>query len=193
MPALARHEAQETVLSLAFEGRWSHAEMAERVGVSTRTIERWVRAEPFRQRLAELRANLADSLADVAYAAKSARIVGLSQMAESARREYEARPWLREVRPVGTDPDTGEPIMLTNEHFNRDAHAAFRESLNDIAKELGERSNVKISATVEHSLIPTGAARTLADELLAAVRDLPDARERLAATLLMSGDGATES
>lgn len=51
------------------------------------------------------------------------------------------------------------------------------------------RENVKVSGHVEHSLIPTGAARDLADELLAAVRDLPDARERLAATLLREGGG----
>jgi transcriptional regulator with XRE-family HTH domain len=134
MPAPTRHEAKEHVLSLAFEGRWTHAEMAERVSVSTRTIERWTAAEDFRAELARRRANLAESLMGVAYADKASRIVALSQMAESARREYEARPLLEETRmtPMGE---------TTTESFNRDAHEAFRKSLDDIAKELGERTN----------------------------------------------------
>lgn len=182
MPAPKRVEAIETVLSMAFEGRWSHAEMAERVGVSTRTIERWTADADFQQRLDGLRANLAKTLAGVAYADKGQRIVGLSQMAESARREYEARPWLKEVRPT---PD-GE---IVNESFNRDAHAAFRDSLNDIAKELGARStNVKVSGNVEHNLVPSGELKALADELLDAVRAMPEAREALGLRLIASGE-----
>lgn len=56
------------------------------------------------------------------------------------------------------------------------------------AKPQKYREHVTVRGHVEHSVIPTGAARDLADELLAAVRDLPDARERLAATLLNGGD-----
>lgn len=182
MPAPKRYQAQEEVLALAFEGRWSHAEMAQHVTVSARTVKRWLASPAFVQRLAMMRANLAESLSSVAYVDKASRIVGLSQMAESARREYEERPWLKEVRAFGE-------TETTNEHFNRDAHAAFREALNDIAKELGERgSNVKISGGIEHSLVPHGEARALADEILAAVGDMPEARAALSARLLASGE-----
>ena len=141
MPAPTQHKAREMALALAFEGRWTHAEMAERVGVSTRTIERWVTSPEFKQRIAAARANLAESLSETVYADKLSRITGLSQMAEAARREFEARPWLQEVRPT----PNGE---IVNESFNRDAHAAFRDALNDIARELGERSNnLNITAT----------------------------------------------
>jgi len=147
MPAPTRHEAQEQVLALAFEGRWSHAEMAERVHVSSRTIGRWLASPAFKVRIAEARANLAESLAAVVYADKLSRVVGLSQMAESARREYERRPLLVERRPTGRDEETGEQLFMEQEAFNRDAHEAFRKALDDIAKELGERSaNVNVIA-----------------------------------------------
>jgi hypothetical protein len=35
---------------------------------------------------------------------------------------------------------------MTNESFNKDAHAAFRGALDDIAKELGQRTN-KVDVT----------------------------------------------
>lgn len=144
MPAPKRHEAKEQLIALAFEGRWTHEEMAGRVGVSSRTVERWLAEDETKARIAAMRSDLADSLRGVAYADKASRILALSQMAESARREYEARPWLEERRPSGD----GE---IVNESFNRDAHAAFREALNDIAKELGERSsNVHVSATQQN-------------------------------------------
>lgn len=163
--------AREMALKLVFEGRWTQEEIArklveaedaeaadadettteppaaddatkdteaklsERVRISTRTLRRWITHADFQQRLEAMRADLATTLRTVAYADKGQRVVGLSQMAEAARREFEARPWLKEVRP---SPD-GE---ITNESFNRDAHAAFRGALDDIAAELGARKNV---------------------------------------------------
>ena len=189
MPAPERHKAQEAVLALAFEGRWSHAEMAGRVGVSVRTIERWTAAPDFKQRIAAMRANLAESLSGVVYADKASRIVGLSQMAESARREYERRPLLLERRPTYRDEDTGEMLYMEQEAFNRDAHAAFRDALNDIAKELGERStSVKLSGTMQHSLVPQGALAAVADELHDTLLPFPEARAAAAARLLASGE-----
>lgn len=146
MPAIEKAQAKEEVLALAFEGRWTVAEMAQRVTVSTRTIKRWLASQEFKDRIAAQRANLAESLNGVVYADKLSRIIGLSQMAESARREYEARPLLTERRPTGRDHDTGELLVLEQEAFNRDAHAAYREALADIAAELGARKNV-----TEHS------------------------------------------
>lgn len=51
------------------------------------------------------------------------------------------------------------------------------------------RENVKISGSVAHSLVPAGEARQLADELLSAVQDMPDARAALSAKLLGDGSG----
>lgn len=129
-----KHKGATRALNLTFEGRWTHAEIAEKCGVSTRTYEYWLEHPDFAARLDAMRADFAATLRDVAYADKMQRIIGLSQMAESARREYEQRPWLREIRPT---PD-GE---IVNEAFNRDAHAAYRAALDDIAKELGQRTN----------------------------------------------------
>lgn len=145
MPAPDKIKAKEHALRLAFEGRWSHSEMAERVGVSTRTIERWTVAKDFRARLDAMRDDLALALRDVVYADKSRRIMALDAMAESARREYEARPWLKEVRPTPDGP-------LTNESYNAAAHAAFRGALDDIAKELGQRT-AKADASAQIALI----------------------------------------
>lgn len=49
------------------------------------------------------------------------------------------------------------------------------------------RENIKVSATLAHSLVPHGEAKALADDLLDAVRYLPDARAALSARLLASG------
>src|SRR6185437_7970001 len=85
----------------------------------------------------------------VAYVTKEARIVGLSQMAESARTQYEERPLLQEKRQIGfkkNEDGAFEAMYLINEAFNADAHSAFRDSIADIAKELGHRQT-----KVEHS------------------------------------------
>lgn len=149
MAAIDKVKAKEHALQLAFEGRWSHSEMAARVGVSTRTIERWTADEVFKSRLQALRDDFAASILTVTYADKARRIIALDAMAESARREYEARPWLQEVRPT----PNGD---VTNETFNRDAHAAFRGALDDIAKELGARKQ-DTNATAQMVVVAVAA------------------------------------
>ncbi len=140
---------QEQALHLAFEGRWTQEEIADKCGVATRTYGYWLAHPEFADRLEALRADFAASLRDVAYADKAQRIVGLAQMAESARREYEARPWLQEIRPT-------KDGNVINEHFNADAHAAFRGALDDIAKELGQRT-AKADASAQIALIAVAA------------------------------------
>lgn len=132
---LAWDETRKKALDLVFEGRKSHAKIAEDCSVPVRTLDDWIAHPDFQAKLKERRDTLIESLDHVPYIRKERRLIGLAQMAESARNEYEARPWLQEVRPT---PD-GE---ITNESFNRDAHAAFREALADIAAELGARKNV---------------------------------------------------
>jgi len=125
-------DAQQSILRLILAGRLSQAKVAANVGVSLRVVERLVAHPDFVAKLAEARANLEEAVKGVLYADKARRVVALSEMAESARQEYEARPWLKEVRPT-RDGD------VTNESYNADAHAAFRGALDDIAKELGHR------------------------------------------------------
>jgi transposase-like protein len=137
---------QERALGLAFEGRWTRDEIADKCSVSPRTMYYWLDHLEFKQRLEALRSDFAASIADVAYASKAKRIRALDQVAESARREYEARPLLQEVRPTRDGP-------ITNEHFNAEAHGAFRGALDDIAKELGERSSkLNVAATIQGTL-----------------------------------------
>lgn len=174
--------AKEQALWLVFEGTLSLDQVALNVAVASRTLDRWVAHPAFKSRLERMHDDLEAHVRGVIYASKESRIMGLSEMAQSARKEYERRPWLKEVRPTKDGP-------VTNEHFNRDAHDAFRAALDDIAKELGERaSNVKLSASVEHNLVPSGELKALADEMLAAVQDIPEAREALGLRLLASGE-----
>jgi len=128
-------------IALVFEGRLSQVKVAENVQVSVRTLARWIEHPDFQAKLDEMREHLIESLTaqGIPYVRKEQRIIGLAQMAESAREEYEQRPWLKEVRQIGRDQESGEMLTMTNEHFNRDAHQAFREALDDIAKELGHR------------------------------------------------------
>lgn len=128
-------DPQKQALSLIFEGRLSQGKIAEDCRVPARTLRDWIAHPDFQAALKERRDHLIESLDDQPYIRKERRLIGLAQMAESARQEYEERPWLREVRPT----QDGE---ITNESFNRDAHAAFRAALADIAAELGERKNV---------------------------------------------------
>src|SRR5258707_10763203 len=127
---------KELALKLVFEGRLSLDKIALNCAVSPRTLDNWVKHPEFVQRIEELRADMAAALRDVCYADKTRRILALDQMAESARQEYEARPWLEEVRPT-------KDGSITNEHFNEGAFGAFRGALDDIAKELGQRKDIK--------------------------------------------------
>lgn len=138
------NERQLEVLSLVFEGRRTQRWIAEHCQIPARTLTDWLEHPDFKQRLADMRADIVSAMADVAYVRKEQRIQALAQMAELARQQFEAKPLLVEIRPTSD----GEPI--TNESFNRDAHAAFRESLADIAAELGARKVVsEITGGVE--------------------------------------------
>lgn len=136
------------VFSLVFEGRYSLEKIALDCTIPLRTLKDWIAHPEFQSRLVEKRADILAACDDlqIAYARKEQRIVALAQMAESARQEYEARTWLQEKRQIGFDKEHEEPLYLINESFNKDAHAAFRESLDDIAKELGHRK-----VPVDHS------------------------------------------
>jgi hypothetical protein len=127
-------EVKEKALDYIFAGRYSTTKVAELVGVSSRSIERWLASPIFQQRLEAKRADLDAALASVTYADKVRRILALNEMAEMARCEYEVHPILLETRPM---PKGGEPAVT--ERFNRDAFECFRGALDDIAKELGQR------------------------------------------------------
>lgn len=138
-------DVQLQALNLIFEGRKSQAKIAEDCGIPVRTLEDWIAHPDFQAALKTRRDNLMESLDNQPYIRKERRLIALAQMAESAREQYEEHPLLKEIRPT---PD-GE---LVNEHFNRDAHAAFRESLAEIAAELGARKNVtELSGTLDVS------------------------------------------
>jgi len=134
-------QQKKEALELIFEGRLSQKKIAEKCGVSLRTIEEWARSSHFKDALKKLRDAMMESLLDrgIAYVTKEARIIALAQMGEDARQQYEDHPLLQEKRQVGYDKDEEEPIFIVKESFNRDAHAAFRESLAEIAAELGDR------------------------------------------------------
>lgn len=132
---------QEKAFALVFEGRQSLDKIALNCTIPLRTLKDWIAHPDWQERVRVARLDLVASLTQmgIGYVAKEQRLIALSQMGESARQEYEARPLLTERRQTGMDRETNTPLYLINESFNRDAHAAFRESLDDIARELGER------------------------------------------------------
>lgn len=152
------NENQKKTLAAVFEGRKSRQKIAEDCGLHIRTIEDWITHPEFQAKLAEMREQMLEAFDElgVAYVRKEQRIMALAQMAESARQEYEQRPWLKEFRPVlvkrpkvdadgNTDPDgrlqTVEDYIIT-EHFNTDAYNAWRQTMADLAAEQGARKNV---------------------------------------------------
>ena len=124
-------DVQKQALNLIFEGRKPLDKIALDCAIPARTLDDWIAHPDFQAALKARRDNLIESLDYLPYIRKERRLVALAQMAESAREQYEEHPLLKEIRPT---PD-GE---LVNEHFNRDAHAAFRESLAELAAELGD-------------------------------------------------------
>src|SRR5690348_15928331 len=100
--------AKEQALWLVFEGNLSLDDVALNVAVSSRTLDRWVAHPAFQSRLAQMRADLNASLKATLYVSKESRIMALSDMALKARSEFEARPWLKEVRPTKDGAVTNE-------------------------------------------------------------------------------------
>lgn len=134
--------AKKAILQEIFLGEETQSKIAEKHHMSPDALRAIIRNDEFRAALQELRDKLEQSLfeADVRYVEKAHRVKALADMAQSAREEYVARPCLQEKRQIGFDKEHEEPLYMINESFNRDAHAAFRESLSDIAKELGHRA-----------------------------------------------------
>lgn len=153
MPQVWRWNAdKERVLELVFEGRYSQPRIAEETGVALRTVTRWIARPEFQERLEELRADLARSLSSVAYLRKEQRLIALSQVAEQARQDFEARTTVQETRAGN----------LTSEQFNAAAFNAFRTALDDIARELGARRNPPdIIADTEEWRLPEVVTVTL--------------------------------
>lgn len=174
-------QTKRDVLQDVFLAEMSHAKIMQKHGVSRGTFESWMKHPDFAAELKAQQDDLVRSLAvqGVRYVTKQDRIRSLSQKAESASAEYDARPLLREIRPlpqkapirIRTKRDEAsrdeasrdeasdgapadeltEPVdAIVNESFNADAFAAFRGALDDIAKELGARKNVtELSGSVD--------------------------------------------
>ncbi len=141
---LAWNETQLNVLAMVFKGRHSQAKVAEFGGIPLRTCERLIAHPEFQARLKAMREDVITSCEKLGYAymRKEQRMIGLSELAESARTQYEERPLLQERRQIGYDKEEGAPILILKESFNREAFDAVRGALDDIAKELGHRKQV---------------------------------------------------
>lgn len=140
--------AKEQALWLIFDGKLSQAAVAQNVAVSLRTLDRWIAHPVFKSRLEQMRADLSESLKATLYVSKESRILALADLAQKARREFERRPVLKEVRPTRD----GE---IVNESFNEAAFAAFRGALDDIAKEQGQRKSqvqADVSGEIQHTV-----------------------------------------
>src|SRR5487761_1996537 len=89
-----KDERITTVLAMVFEGRKSRPKIAEDCGVPLRTCEDWIAHPDFQNKLSALRDEVLTACDELgyAYSRKEQRVVALSQMAESARVEYEQRP-----------------------------------------------------------------------------------------------------
>jgi hypothetical protein len=131
-------------LALVFIGRLSYEKIALDCTIPLRTLKDWIAHPEFQSKLREKREKILDTCDDLrkAYARKEQRIIALSELAESARCEYEEHIWMKERRQVGYDREEEAPIYIIKETYNRDAYDACRGALDDIAKELGHRKQV---------------------------------------------------
>lgn len=163
-------EAHETALQLVFEGQLTQEKIAQNCTIPVRTLKDWLAHPDFQAKLQEKRDAMERELMlnGTLYVRKEQRIIALAAKAASASTEYEARPWLQEIRPLpakssirirrkGADgemeEDETEPLdAIINESFNEAAFNSFRGALDDIAKELGHRKNTPdTSVTIDLS------------------------------------------
>lgn len=133
-------EARAVLLTHIFEGQKGLRQLCVELGIPYTTAQNWVKHEQFRQALQELRKDTAAQLEGIPFLRREQRLMALSKLAEQARDEWESKRYLTEQRPVPGG-------VMTNEKLNRDAAEVYRNSLADIAAELGQRHNkVDISA-----------------------------------------------
>lgn len=160
----------QTALKLVFEGRLSLDKIAKRCEVSPRTLWAWTQHSDFIAALEAMRKDFAASIQHVTFADKAKRIIALDHAAGIALNELEERPLLKEVRPTRD----GE---ITNEAFNNAAMSEFRSALDDIAKELGQRTS-KVDVTTAGEKLSSNVS-----EAIAAVVSDPEATEHAYALL----------
>lgn len=134
-------------------------------------VKRWnwhVRAEAFddaeRKRRDELYAARADEILQSGFAQRFARIAELNRLAELLQAEIwtEDKRWLPDVKQIGSGEDA-ERVDLVR--FNASAIQQYRETLEDIAIEMGERKrDVKLSGSI-------GVAQITADDMARAAAE----------------------
>lgn len=133
-------ELKAALLMRVFEGQNTLAKNCLALDIPYATASLWTRHEEFKKALATLRHDAAEQLDATPFLRREQRLIALAKLAEQARDEWESRRYLIEQRPVPGG-------MLTNEKLNRDAAEIYRNSLADIAAELGQRRNkVDLSA-----------------------------------------------
>ena len=84
-----------------------------------------------------------------------------------------------------------DEAVYTNAGYQGDVHkydGSLLALMMKAAKPEKYRENLKITGAIAHGLVPSGDARSLAEQLLDAVREIPAAREALSIRLLASGE-----
>lgn len=137
---------KERALIDIFEGVKMKSKIAADLGINHDTLIDWMREPEFKQRLAAMREELYEHLEGLAFLRKEQRVIALSQLASEALEEWQTHRYEVETRPVPGG-------MLTNERLNKSAADIFRGALDDMAKELGERST-KVSLTAKIEQVP---------------------------------------
>lgn len=120
-----------------------------------------------RKKRDELYRARADEILASGFAARFARIAELNRLAELLQDEIwtDDKRWLPDVKQIGSGEDAERVDIV---RFNSSVIEQYRQTLDDIAKELGERKqNVKLDADVTHYELTSdklAAARKRAEE-----------------------------
>lgn len=138
-------EIKQRALEAVFEGVMSKQKLADELGISRSTLGDWMRDPEFVERLTAMRDKLRENLEGVPFVRKENRVIALAKLASEAAEEWEMHRYEVEQRPVPGG-------MLINERLNKSAADIYRAALDDIAREMGDRTaKVNIQARVEHA------------------------------------------
>lgn len=143
VPAWTWTQTREQAAALVAADELSDEQMAERLGITRRTLTRWRDVPEFQARVAEHVAAFRARVLGTGFAVRERRIAALNQVATDLYAQLQADGYLAEEVKL-----TAAGVQVRYPVFDRPKVSEFRAALDDIAKELGERkASVELDAT----------------------------------------------
>lgn len=135
---------EEEAALLVAEDDLTDEQIAERVGITKRSLELWKKRPHFAARVVQHKEAFKDRALVEGFADKRARLKALNALAQDLMRDM-AEP-ATDLKPKGTYRKeiklAADGTAVDYEVFDKDKATTFRGYLDDIASEMGERKTI---------------------------------------------------